>query len=139
MDFNQLYHFDISSYNKRIYINNYINGNQLLNDISNVEFVNLKELHLENCNINNLTPLQSENFKNLLLLNLQYNQISNLQPLLKIKFIWIKEIHLGFNNISNIDVLQNIPFKQIKIIGLLGNKYLSPDYKNKIIKSILSK
>ena len=139
MDFNQLYHFDISSYNKRIYINNYINGNQLLNDISNVEFVNLKELHLENCNINNLTPLQSENFKNLLLLNLQYNKISNLQPLLKIKFIWIKEIHLGFNNISNIDVLQNIPFKQIKIIGLLGNKYLSPDYKNKIIKSILSK
>ena len=140
LNFNKKYNLNISSFNKRIFFQSYTNGNQLLKDLSNIEFVNLKELHLQDCCIDNLEPLQSENFKNLLLLNLQYNNIYNLVPLTKIKFLWIKEILLGFSSITNIDVLQVIPFKQLKIISFVGNYVLKADnnYKN-IINAIISK
>ena len=140
LNFNEKYNLNISSFNKRIFFQSYINGNQLLKDLSNIEFVNLKELHLQDCCIDNLEPLQSENFKNLLSLNLQYNKIKNLAPLTKIKFLSINAIAFGFNLITNIDVLKEIPFKQLKIIGLPGNPVLKIDknYKN-IINAIKSK
>ena len=140
LNFNEKYNLNISSFNKRIFFQSYTNGNQLLKDLSNIEFVNLKELHLQDCCIDNLEPLTSENFKNLLLLNLQHNKIKNLAPFTKIKFLSINSIALGFNSITNIDVLKEIPFKQLKIISLPENPVLKIDknYKN-IINSIQSK
>ena len=138
--FNKIYNTNISSYDKRIYFSGYFNGNQLLKDLSKVSFVNLKELHLEFCNITDLTPLESESFKNILLLNLQNNKISNLNPLKKIKFIWVKEITFNFNNIIDISPLKEIPFKQLERICFLGNPSFINNERNKsIIHSIISK
>ena len=137
INLNKNYDLNISSYNKRIFIEFYINGNKLLEDLSKVNFVNLKELHINHCNISNLNPLESENFKNVILLNLQYNKISDLTPLKKIKFLNVKQIFLGFNYITDISILKEIGFKQLKSISFIGNKNI---YINQsIIDSIISK
>ncbi len=140
IDFNEKYNLDISSYSKEFNKINYNNGNNLLKDLSIIEFVNLKELILESCNISDLSPLESESFKNLLLLDLQRNKISDLKPLKNIKFLMIKEIYLGFNMINNITILKQINFKQLKVISFAQNLNLifNDEYKN-IINFILKK
>lgn len=140
IDFNEKYNLHISSYNKKFFLIGYLDGNKILKDLSNVEFNNLKELHLENCNIKNITPLQSEQFSNMLLLNLQYNNISNLYPFKDAKFLNIKQIHLGFNYITNIAALEGIPFKQLQVITFTGNHNLHFDEEFKrIYKKLINK
>lgn len=140
IDFNKKYNLDISSHSKVFNDFNYNNGNNLLKDLSIIKFVNLKELMLENCNISDLSPLESESFENLLLLDLQRNMIRDLKPLKNIKFLMIKEIYLGFNMINNISVLKEINFKQLKVISFVQNLnlILNNEYKS-IINFILKK
>jgi serine/threonine protein kinase len=68
----QKYSIPISLYNREFRTTGKP-GNVLLQEISNINFINLKELNLQSCYISNLTPLRSDAFRNLLFLNLQYN------------------------------------------------------------------
>ena len=140
INFNNKYNFNISAYNREFRKRNINSGDILLKDLSNVEFIKLKELNLESCNIYDITPLTSINFKNLIFLNLQFNLIYDLNPMKNIKFLEIKVIHLGINRISDISALENIQFKNLKVLGLDGNKELIWNEENKrIYESLLSK
>jgi len=137
INFNNNYNFNISSYSREFRTESN-DGNILLKELSNVDFVKLKELNLQFCNISDLTPLSNNIFKHLIFLNLQYNKISDLIPLKNIKFINIKEMYLGFNKIRDISPLANIPFQCLKIIGLTGNPIIwnedSQRFYNNIVK-----
>ena len=133
----QKYSIPISLYNREFRTTGKP-GNVLLQEISNINFINLKELNLQSCYISNLTPLRSDAFRNLLFLNLQYNNIWDLHPLKEIKFLWIKEIYLGFNKIIDIEPLSQVPFKCLQILGLGGNN-IDWDNENKNIYKNLIK
>ena len=139
IDFNENNNFNISSYNREFRTEGK-NGDILLKELSNVEFVKLKELNLQFCDISDLTPLSSNIFKNLIFLNLQYNNIYDLRPMKNIKFLEVKEIYLGLNKISDISPLKEIKFKNLKTLGLAGNPSLVWDQNTKeIYNSIISK
>ena len=140
INFNKKYKLNLSSFNREFRTTGISTGNELLKDLSNVDFAKLKELNLEYCNISDIEPLTSNNFKNLVLLNLQYNNIYDLSPMKYIKFLEIKVIFLACNRISNIFALENIPFKNLKILNLKGNHSLIWDNETiRIYNSILSK
>ena len=121
IDLNQKYHLNISSYSREFRTESK-NGLLLLKDLSECQFVKLKELNLQYCDINDLSPLTSDTFKDLVFLNLQYNNITNLSALKNIKFLDIKEIYLGLNKITDISPLENIPFKCLSVISFAGNQ-----------------
>ena len=137
-DFNSKYNMDISSYKREVRTEGK-DGNILLKDLSDIEFVRLKELNLQNCNISDLTPLTSSTFKDLIFLNLQYNNIYNLKPMKDIKFLGVKEIYLGLNRITDISPLEKIPFKCLTSLGLSGNKINWDENAKRIYNSIIKK
>ena len=104
---------NISSYNREFRTEGKYSS--ILNDVSKVEFIKLRELNLQNCGIIDLTPLISDIFKYLVFLNLQFNHIKDLTPMKNIKFLNIKEMHFAMNNIYEIYPLKNIGFKCLKV------------------------
>jgi serine/threonine protein kinase len=135
IDLNQKYHLNISSYSREFRTESK-NGLLLLTDLSECQFVKLKELNLQYCNINDLSPLTSDTFKDLVFLNLQYNNITNLSALKNIKFLDIKEIYLGLNKITDISPLENIPFKCLSIISFAGNQIIWDEEAKRIYNKI---
>ena len=138
INFNNKYNMDISSYKREVRTEKK-DGNILLKDLSDIEFVRLKELNLQNCNISDLTPLTSSTFKDLIFLNLQYNNIYNLNPMKDIKFLGVKEIYLGVNSITDISPLEKIQFKCLTSLGLSGNKIIWDENTKRIYNSIIKK
>ena len=138
INFNNKYNFNISSYIREFRTENK-NGNILLQELSIIDFVKLKELNLESCSISDLMPLTNDVFKNLILLNLQYNYIYDLRPLKNIKFLNIKLMFFGFNKIKDISPLENIPFKCLQTIGLLGNPLNWDENNKRIYNKIIKK
>ena len=134
IDFNRKYNMNISSYSREFRCS-FNFGNELLKDLSQVEFNKLKELSLQHCSLSDLKPLEHDVFKNLVFLNLQYNCIVNISPLKNIKFLGIKQIFLGFNMITDISPLKDIPFKCLEILSLPANKYEKNEENNRIIQS----
>ena len=137
INFNKEYNYNISSYTREFRTKSSI-GNILLKELSNVDFIKLKELNMEMCNISDLTPLTSDTFENLIFLNLQYNNISNLNPFKNIKFLSIREIYLGSNKIADISALEKIPFKCLRILGLGYNPLIWDKECERIYNSIIS-
>ena len=117
------YGMEISSHNREFRTTGKP-GNILLYELSNTNFVNLKELNLQACNISDLKPLSNDVFRNLIFLNLQYNCIVDLNPLINIQFLGIKEMYLGCNKIMDIQPLFQIPFRCIQMIGIGGNNII---------------
>ena len=132
------YGMEISSYNREFRTTGK-SGNSLLINLSNANFVNLKELNLQACNISDLKPLSSDVFKNLIFLNLQYNNITDLTPLINIKFLWIKEMYFGCNRIISIEPLSKIPFKCLRMLGLGGNNIYWDESTKLIYKNLINK
>ena len=137
INFNKKHNYNISSYIREFRTINQ-NGNIILKELSNVDFINLKELNMERCDIYDLAPLSSDIFKNLVFLNLQYNKISNLHPLKNIKFLSIREIYLNSNQITDISPLEKIPFKCLKRLHLGGNPLNRDKDFERIYNSIIS-
>ena len=137
INFNEKYNYNISSYIREFRTINK-NGNIILKELSNVDFINLKELNMERSDIYDLAPLSSDIFKNLVFLNLQYNKISNLHPLKNIKFLSIREIYLNSNQITDISPLEKVPFKCLKRLHLGGNPLNRDKDFERIYNSIIS-
>ena len=136
INLNEKHNLNVSSYNREFRTQYRID---ILRDLSETEFINLKELNLQFCDISNLTPLNADVFKNLVFLNLQYNKIYDLTPMINIKFLNIKQMFFGSNRITNISPLEKIPFNCLEIIGLSGNLINLEDENNKrIIQKIKS-
>lgn len=135
---NEKYNLNISSHNREFRTESRCEGN-LLKDISQTEFIFLRELNLQFCNIYDLSPLVEDVFKNLVFLNLQYNKISDLSPLREVKFLNIKAMYFGLNQIRDISPLENIPFKCLKVLGLAGNPITFDEHNKRIRDNLLSK
>ena len=133
---NEKYKLNVSTYSREFRTESR-NGNLLLNDLSKADFVNLRELNLQFCDISELSFLCSDVFTNLIFLNLQYNNIFNLSPLKDIKFLDIKEMYFGMNQITNISPLEKIPFKCLKALGFAGNKIIWDENTKRIYNKIL--
>ena len=137
IELNKNFNLDISTYSREFRTENK-NGNALLKELSNTDFVKLKELNLQFCDINDLSPLTSITFKDLVFLNLQYNSITDLKPLKKVHFLEIKEMFFGLNRIYDISPLKDIPFKCLRVIGLAGNRIVWDEDTKKLYKQIIS-
>ena len=138
IDLNEDYNMNISSYSREFRTESR-NGNMLLKDLSKTEFVNLKELNLQYCQINDLSSLTADVFKNLIFLNLQYNNIYDLSPLKNVKFLNIKEMFFGLNKIRDISPLKNCNFKCLRTIGFAGNPLEWNEDNKKIVNNLISK
>lgn len=138
INLNNEYNMNISSYSREFRTESR-NGNMLLKDLSETNFVKLKELNLQYCYISDISPLTSDVFKNLIFLNLQYNSIFDLSPLKQVKFLNIIEMYFGLNKIIDISPLKNIPFKCLRFIGLAGNPITWDEETTKLYKNLLSK
>ena len=129
---------NISSYSREFRTESK-NGPLLLKDLSVCKFIKLKELNLQYCNINDLSPLTSDTFKDLVFLNLQYNSITNLSALKNIKFLDIREMYFGLNSITDISPLENIPFRRLSVISFAGNKIVWNEETKRIYDKIIKK
>ena len=98
--------------------------NQILKDICNIEFINLKDLYLYNNNINDINPLKKANFEKLEILYLGGNKISDISVLEKVNFKELKKLYLGNNNIIDISSLSNAKFEKLEILSLGGNQII---------------
>ena len=97
-------------------------GNEVLEDISNISFKELKKLDLSYNNISILEVLEKTNFTELEILDLSQNKITDINILEKVNFKELKELYLSKNEISDIKVLEKVEFNKLDILDLSHNK-----------------
>ena len=97
-------------------------SNEALNDLSKIEFKELKELYLDGNEITDIKILEKFKFEKLEILNLGWNQISDINILEQVNFKELKELSLYKNKITDIKVLENVKFDKLEILNLNGNK-----------------
>jgi len=97
-------------------------GNEGLNDLSKIEFKELKELHLGFNNILDIKILEKVRFNKLEILNLRDNQISDINILEKVNFKELKELYLNCNYISDINILEKVKFNKLEKLDLSINQ-----------------
>ena len=119
---------------------------EILKDLSNIEFEELKyfylsfneiadirilekfragkleKLELGNNNITDISVLEKTNFKELKQLLLYKNKISDINVLGKVNFEKLEILNLNNNNIKDINILENVNFNNLKELYLNGNK-----------------
>ena len=121
-DFDEKKSFDIN--NKQIEIldlsNKNIKNSQLY-DLSQKEFIKLKELYLNNNKITNISKLANIKIPKLEILNLSSNRISDINILEKFYFPELKKLDFYYNNISDIKVLMKVKFVKLEYLNLGGN------------------
>ena len=93
-----------------------------LKELSQMEFIKLKELYLNNNRISDIIEMQKVYIPKLEILNLGYNKISNINSLEKFYFKELKILNLYENNISNIKSLEKVNFDKLESLNLGGNK-----------------
>ena len=101
-----------------------LNHNKI-SDIKELEKVKLQKLEKLNLNHNKLLDIISlENiyFKQLKKLELYGNKISDIKPLEKTKLDILEYLNLGGNKISNINCLQKVNLKELKCLNLFDNE-----------------
>ena len=101
----------------------YLNNNEIqdITVFKKVKFNNLKTLDLGNNKISDINVF-SESLENLEELNLSNNNISDINVLERAKFIKIKLLNLSKNDIYNIKTLEKMKFKDIQYMDLSSNK-----------------
>ena len=97
-------------------------GNEGLNDLSKIEFKELKELYLSNNNISDIKVLEKVKFDKLEILDLRNNQITDINILEKVNFKELKVLILGDNEISDIKVLEKAKFDELEVLDLCHNQ-----------------
>ena len=126
-EFNKAYNLAIDN-NSRNTILNLCDkklGNEIIESLCKIELTNIKEIYLDNNNINNINSLENTEFKFLEILHIKGNQISNISVLEKVDYKSLKKLNLGDNNISDITVLAKVNFKKLESLNLGKNKKLS--------------
>ena len=91
-------------------------------------FVNMKELALNDCSLSDMSPLEQSNFPKLESLSLGKNKISTISSINKLPFPKLQVIMLGYNKITELNALSKFQSTNLKTLALLDNKItdLSP-------------
>lgn len=97
-------------------------GNELLNNLSSLNFNCLKELSLRTNKISNINPFTNMNFDKLQTLNLYKNQVQDLSPLKKANLVELKNVNLQKNIISDISPLMDLNCCNLQILLLDNNQ-----------------
>ena len=97
-------------------------GNEILLDLSKIEFKHLKEICLQYDDISDLKPLENAKFEKLEKLNLRANNISDINILEKVNFPELKDLSFYYNKISDIKVLENVKLEKLEYLNLGENK-----------------
>ena len=105
---------------KELYLNNNLITN--IKELEKVKFPKLKKLNLNNNKLLDLIPLENMYFKELKKLELFGNKISDIKPLEKAKLDKMEYLNLGSNKISNINSLQEVNFKELIYLNLFDNE-----------------
>ena len=95
---------------------------EILDDLSKIEFKELKDLNLKTNTISDIKALQHVKFNKLEILNLSSNMISDINVLEKVNFKELKQLILDHNNISDINVLGKVNFNKLEVLDLNTNK-----------------
>ena len=107
---------------KQLAIGNKIIGDEGFNDLSKIQFNELKDFRL-NCNeITDIKVLQKVRFEKLEKLHLINNNISNINVLEKVNFLELKDLNLSTNKLSDISVLSKAKFEKLESLCLSYNK-----------------
>ena len=97
-------------------------GNELLEDLCEIEFRDLKELDLCGNDISDIKILEKAKFKRLEILFLGNNKLTDINILEKVNFEKLKELHLNDNIISDISVLEKVKFEKLEKLNLSCNE-----------------
>ena len=97
-------------------------GNEGLNDLSKIEFKELKILNLGDNKISDINALERAKFDKLEILGLSFNQITDINILEKVNFKELKVLILGDNEISDIKVLEKAKFDKLEVLDLCHNQ-----------------
>ncbi len=93
-----------------------------INPLKNMKLENLHSLHLYHNLITDISALQGCNLEQLQNLSLQYNNIRDISPLAKLNCIQLKILHLDNNQIVDISPLSKVKFCDLEILTLHKNK-----------------
>ena len=101
----------------------HLNGNNISNIkvLGSVKLRELNELNLDWNEIDDISILENVNFKELKILSFYHNKISNIKVLERVQFIKLNILDLGDNKITNINILENVNFKELKKLYLNNN------------------
>ena len=126
--FNHLYNTKINEKILVCHINQKTINSIGLSSFCNCNFLNLKELALNECGLTDITPLEKANIPKLESLSLGKNKISIISSLNKFPFSKLQIIMLGYNIISDIIALNTFKSNKLKNLNLLDNNIsdLSP-------------
>ena len=91
-------------------------------------FPNMRELALNDCSLNDMSPLEQSNFPKLESLSLGKNKISVISSINKLHFPNLQVVLLGYNKITELNALSRFQSTKLKALALLDNKIsdLSP-------------
>ena len=97
-------------------------GNELLEDLCEIEFLDLKELDLCGNDISDIRILEKAKFKKLEIIFLGNNKLTDINILEKVHFEKLKELNLNDNIISDISVLEKVKFEKLEKLNLSCNE-----------------
>ena len=120
--FNTMYNASIDINEPSIDLGFKDKGNDLLMNLSGLNFNCLKELNLRTNKISNINPFTNMNLDKLQTLNLYNNKIKDLSPLIKADLIELKKINLQKNIISDISPLMELNCTNLEILLLNNNQ-----------------
>ena len=97
-------------------------SNQLFDDLSLLEFKELKGLYFYQDKLSDISGFQKFKFQKLEILDLSNNNIEDIKVFKKVNFSELKTLRLVRNKISDIGVLANVKFEKLEKLNLSENK-----------------
>jgi hypothetical protein len=139
-NFNKKYNLNIEDFNlTKLNLTRKFSGNELIKDLSKLNFKKLKELYLNDNDISDIKDLEKINLEKLEILDLSNNDISNIDIFEKLKLYNLKKLFLIRNDITDIKVFARVNFENLETLDLRKNKidkeknsYIINDIKSKI-------
>ena len=119
--FNRLYKTKIDEEILVCHVNQRVINLIGFNSLCSSNFINLKELALNECALTDMSPLENANIPKLESLSLGRNKIVMINSINKLPFPKLQVIMLGYNKISEINALSKFHSTNLKTLALIDN------------------
>lgn len=125
-EFKEKYKNEINGKEERLILRKKGLDDLSLRTLSNIKFLNLKEMDLSYNNIRNIDYLQYMFSKFLQYLSLNDNKIEDIKVLESMDFSNLKELNLQNNNIKKVEPLLETKMPVLELLRIEGNNDLNP-------------
>ena len=119
--FNRLYNMKLDEDILVCHVNQRVINLIGFSSLCSSNFLNLKELALNDCALTDMSPLEKANIPKLESLSLGKNKIVMINSINNLPFPKLQMIMLGFNRISELNVLSKYNSTKLKTLALLDN------------------